>query len=220
MPAGLIDALRGAARRRGVKVTDMLLAAVADACNRHLPLQSRPSRRDLAVGNIIDLRPHARHHLDGRFGLFLGFSYCFCSPRDLNDWPRLLKAIAMQSRACGQAGVAPSSTAWMVAALAVQRFVPSKGLYHFYRKEMPLTAGLSNVNLNATWARRYHPWPLLDYLRVSPTGPMCPLVLGATTLGDRLRLAITYRQSLVDPAAACQISSAIVQRLRDEASRG
>ena len=31
---------------------------VAEACHQHLPMQQRPTRRDLSVGSIIDLRPH------------------------------------------------------------------------------------------------------------------------------------------------------------------
>ena len=75
----------------------------------------------------------------------------------------------------------------MLAATAVDRFIPNRDLYHFYRKELPMLGGLSNVTLNDTWAARYHPDPLREYIRVSPTGPLVPLVfLGPTTLGSQL----------------------------------
>ena len=47
---------------------------------------------------------------------------------------------------------------------------------HLYRKRVPLAGGISNINLSTTWASDYHPTPLLQYIRVSPTGPMMPLV--------------------------------------------
>ena len=81
----------------------------------------------------------------------------------------------------------------MLLANAVKRLVPPHELYHFYRKELPLLGGVSNVNLNNTWAAKYHPGPLLEYLRISPTGPMVPLVFNLTTLGDRLHLSMTCR---------------------------
>ena len=92
----------------------------------------------------------------------------------------------------------------MLLANAAKRFVPPHELYHFYRKELPLLGGISNVNLNNTWAAEYHPAPVLEYLRISPTGPMVPLVFNLTTLGDRLHLSMTYREVLLDEAMAAR----------------
>jgi hypothetical protein len=216
-PDGIAQALRLAARRRDSTVGDLLLASLAEACNRHLPMQQRPTRRDLSVGSIIDLRPHTRRHLHDTFGLYLGFTHCFCKPADLGDWSRLVRSVGMQRRAHTKGGVGAYSAAWMTAALATQRLCDPSRLYHFYRKEMPLTAGLSNVNLHGTWAERLHPHLLENYVRVSPTGPMCPLVLSATTLGEKLRLAMTYRHDLVPRATATAFLQSVVRRLCAEA---
>ncbi|MDB5356952.1 MAG: Condensation domain protein [Phycisphaerales bacterium] len=217
LPDGAIDALRLNARAQGVTVGDVLLAAIAEACQRHLPVQRRPRRRDLAVGNIVDLRPHARGHLDETFGLFLGFAHVFCTPSDLRDWPRLLKSVANQNRTHARRGVAQSSAAWMLAASTVQKLVPNDKLYHFYRKEIPLAAGLSNVNLNGTWVDTVHPDPLLEYLRISPTGPMAPLAFSTTTLGSRLQIAMTYRQALLTNQAAEEMAKCVIDRLKSVA---
>ena len=45
LPFGAVNALRLAARRRGVTVGDALQAALAIACHRHVPLQRRSERR-------------------------------------------------------------------------------------------------------------------------------------------------------------------------------
>jgi hypothetical protein len=213
LPDGAIDGLRVQARAQGATVGDVLLAAIAEACQRHLPVQRRPRRRDLAVGNIVDLRPHAHGRLEETFGLFLGFAHVFCTPADLRDWPRLLKSVAGQNRTHARRGVAQSSAAWMIAASAVQRLVPNDKLYHFYRKEIPLAAGLSNVNLNGTWVDAVHPGPLLEYRRISPTGPMAPIAFSATTLGSRLQLAMTYRQALLTKEAADAMARSLIDRL-------
>jgi hypothetical protein len=66
--------------------------------------------------------------------------------------------------------------------------------------------------MNRSWATAYHPSPLLDYIRVSPTGPMMPLVFATTTLGNRFHFGVTYRPSIVpvekiDAMAAMYVSA-------------
>lgn len=212
-PAGLIDGLLAFARERRVKVQDVLLAAMAEACDRNVPAQHRKNRPDLSVGSIMDLRRHAGLDLTETFGLFLGFTNVVCRRQHLRNWPDLLRSVASQNRGHRRSGPAQSSLVWMLAALAVDRFVPDHQLYHFYRKELPMLGGLSNVNLNDAWAARYHPDPLREYIRVSPTGPLVPLVFSTTTLGSRLSIALTYRQSLLPPDAATAIASSFVDRL-------
>lgn len=218
LPEGLIGQLRSTARDSGMRVGDVLLAAVGQAAYRHLPLQNRPNRRDLAIGNIVDLRSYCDRDLSNTFGLFLGFTHVVCSKMDLGDFPRMMRSIASQNRVRRRDGVAQRSLTWMSAALFAQRFIKPKQMYKFYRKEMPLAAGLSNVNLGGTWAERLHPYPLLDYIRVSPTGPMVPAVLSATTLGSRMSLCLTYRPALIDQAGASAMAATMIECLSEAAS--
>ena len=101
----------------------------------------------------------------------------------------------------------------MAAAATVGRLVPDAKLYHFYRKEVPHLGGVSNVNLNGTWAENYHPAPLAEYFRVSPTGPLVPVVFTLTTLGARLHLSLTYRPALLDEPAVDRLAGAFLERL-------
>lgn len=227
-PPGLIEPLKEYAFGEGVRLHDVLLSAVAEACERHVPFQPRRNRPDLSVGSIIDLRRHASADLADAFGLFLGFTHVVCRPRDLADWRRLLRAVAAQNEAHRRTGIAPASMAWMFAALAINPLVPDPNLYRFYRKELPMAGGLSNVPLHDTWAARWHPDPLREYLRVSPTGPLVPLVFSTTTLGRRLFIAMTHRQALLAPQAAEAMLQTFINRLhscaqtpspRPEASR-
>ncbi len=210
--AGLIGQVRAAAAARGVKVNDLFLAALAQACAAHVPLQPRPRRTDLAIGSIVDLRPPGR--LTRTFGLYLGFTHVVCRPRDLGRFDDLVTAIAGQTRQQKAAGVAPASLAWLSAAVAFGRLSRPADLYHFYRKEMPLTAGLSNVDLSPTWVGRYAPGLIRDYVRVSPTGPMAPLAMTTTTLGDRFHLGLTHRTGLIDAGRAADIAAAVLGRLQ------
>jgi hypothetical protein len=85
----------------------------------------------------------------------------------------------------------------MLAGVAAGKFMKPQRMLHFYQKHLPLAGGISNVNMNRSWATAYHPRPLLDYIRVSPTGPMMPLVFATTTLGHSFHFAYTYRPSIV-----------------------
>ena len=205
------------ARRQDTTVGNVLLAALAEAAAKHIPFQHRPNRCNVAVGNIVDLRPHAHHDVSDAFGLLLGFTHIVCRPTDIADWQRLLRVVTLQNRA-GRHVVAQDSGAWMLAALTTQKLVPPERLYRFYRKELPLAAGLSNVNLGPHWPAEDHPLPADDYLRVSPTGPMAPAVLSATTLGKQMKLALTYRIALLTDDRAQAILRSVSTRVMELAA--
>ena len=74
-----------------------------------------------------------------------------------------------------------------------------------------MAAGLSNVNLNGSWPERLCPTPLLQYIRVSPTGPMAPLVLTTTTLRSHMQMVMTYRSGLLSEDDAERVGETVVE---------
>jgi hypothetical protein len=211
--AGLIQQVRAAARKREVKVNDIFLAALVEACAEHVPLQRRSNRRDVAVGSVVDLRPYGPSSLTDTFGLFLGFTNVISQPEELKDFERLLSGVAKQTRLQKSTGVAPASLIWMGAAMLIGSLSRPDELYHFYRKELPLAGGISNVDLSKTWIADYQPDPLMDYIRISPTGPMTPLVVTTTTTGERFHIGMTYRTGLISAERAAGVASTFVARL-------
>jgi hypothetical protein len=197
MPDGWIDAIHAAARRRGVMVNDLFMAAIASVCDRFVPMKRRPRRQSVAIGSIVDLRPYSDGELADVFGLFLGFTNVVCRPVELRDPERLVQSIALQSRLQKERGIPQTSALRMLAGVTLGRLVKPDKLAQFYQKHLPMAGGISNVNLNRCWATQYHPAPLLDYIRISPTGPMMPLVFATTTLGRSFHVALTYRPSIV-----------------------
>jgi hypothetical protein len=210
---GLIDRVRSAARSRGVKVNDLFLASLIEACALHVPLQPRKNRTDIAVGSVVDLRPWCPQHLAEAFGLFLGFTNVICKPDELRCFDHLLDCVAKQTRLQKSTGVAPASLMWMTGAFYVGKLSKPNELYHFYRKELPLAGGISNVDLTHSWLAAYHPAPLLDYIRVSPTGPMTPVALTTTTLGNQFHLGITYRTGLISNEKSTDLARTFLARL-------
>ena len=220
IPAGLLQQLLGVARRNGVTLNDLFLTVIADVCDRFNPTRNIPRRKDLALGVIVDLRARARRDMSRVFGLFLGFANVICRREDLRNWPRLVRQISRQTRIHKETDSPQASAVWMFAALTAARFVPVEKTFRFYRKHMPLAGGISNVNLNHTWARKYHPQPLMEYIRVSPTGPMVPLVFTTTTLGEDLAFGLTYRAALFNDDLAGKIAATFQARLAQLAECG
>jgi hypothetical protein len=145
--------------------------------------------------------------------LFLGFTNVICQPNDLQSFDQILRSVAQQTRVQKTTGVAPASLMWMAGAFYVGKLSKPDDLYHFYRKELPLAGGISNVDLSREWMSNYHPAPLLDYIRISPTGPMVPLAITTTTLGQRFHVGMTYRTGLLPKDRAGSIVDAFINRL-------
>ncbi len=197
-PAGWIRTLLESARALGVTLNDVFLAAIAQVCNQYVPLKIRPRRRGMALGSIVDLRPYCgNNEFADAFGLFLGFTNVFCRPEDFDSPLRLLRTIAVQNAHQKSRGIPQASALRMLIGVALGSLVNPKRIPQFYQKHCPMAGGISNVNMNRSWAREYHPSPLLDYIRISPTGPMMPLVFATTTLGENFHFALTYRPSVV-----------------------
>jgi hypothetical protein len=209
-PDGLIQDLRERCRARGVRTSDVMLAALLETARRHVPLQSRPNRQNVAVGCIVNLRPYADRNLANTFGLYLGFTSVVGSSRDFSSRNSLLEAVRRQTALQRRDGIALACTMWVHAGLALGRFMPRRRLYHFYRKSMPLAAGLSSVRLGDEDAFGSE---VLDYVRVAPTGPIAPAVLSTTEMNGRLSLALTYRPAVLGEDSARAIINDFVEVL-------
>lgn len=214
-PDGLIDEVAAAARRAGVTVNDVFLASMALVCHELVPLDKTPWRRDLVLGTIVDLRPGGPKSLAETFGLFLGFTSVFCKPEEFGDWKRLLSQIHHQIGVQKATHAADASMMRMVGSLGVIKLMKHESLLELYRKRFGMTAGISNVNLNRDWVARYHPQPLLEYLRVSPVGPLMPLVFTPTTLGTSLNVGLTCRSSVIPPEQAGALGARFIEHLSE-----
>lgn len=219
LPEGMVATLLEVARRRQVTLNDLFLAALARACDEH-GAAPRHSPHDLALGTIVDLRAHCAEDLDNTFGLFLGFTSVAVPAALLRDPDGLLTAIARQNTRHKETRAAQVSMLRMAAGYVQGKCLSPRRLAAFYRNYMPFSGGVSNVNMNRTWPAQYHPAPLLDYFRVAPTGPMVPVVIAATTLGQRLTFTLTRRASLVDDASAAELAQTFIEELTARAKAG
>src|SRR5262249_17073199 len=138
-------------------VNDLMLAAIARACLSHGPTVPTRRRTDLALGTIADLRGIASESLREDFGLFLGYTNIALKPADFLNARTLISQVASQNRQQKARGAAHASVVQMAAGLLVGRMLGPSRIKEFYRKRFPFAGGISNVNMNRTWAREYHP---------------------------------------------------------------
>jgi hypothetical protein len=219
LPDGLVETLLPIARSHGATLNDLFLAVVAQVCNELVPVKRTPRRPDMALGSIVDLRSRATNELRDAFGLFLGFTSVVCHSDDTRDFARLLRTIAAQNAHLKRTAGPESSMLRMAAGLAIHRIYSKRNALNWYRKRIPLAGGISNVNLNRDWPAEFHPHPLLEYARVSPLGPMMPIVFTTTTLGQKLNFGLTCRGSVIPRDLAVRIAGSFSGRL-NEIARG
>lgn len=214
---GIVSPLLACARRQRVRLNDVLLASLARAVHRHGPQALTTRRPDLALGTIVDLRRFAASDLQDRFGLYLGFTTTFLRPSHLQDLATAIHAVARQAALHRRQHAAPASQLRMGLGLLAHHVLDPESVLQWYRKRLPLAAGISNVNLSGDWPDAGHPLRVRGYLRVSPAGPLMPLVLSVTTLGEDLHLGLTRRIRLVDEATGERLLDDVEAQLHDVA---
>lgn len=214
MRTGLIHAIHGRARREGYTVGDVFVAALAEACSKHGPNAPTDRRPDLALGTIVDLRGRASRVPKNVFGLFLGFTTSIFAYDTLYRFDALLKSARRQRlmHVCRRS--AEASQLNLTIGLAIARALRRPGkLLEFYRKRLALSGGISNVNLTHDWAGELHPSVIRRYHRASPIGPMMPLVITPTTLGEELSVCCTFRRALAPHGRPTDVLAAFEDRL-------
>ena len=210
LPDDTAQSLRDTAHVLGVKVSDLMLCTLAELCNKYLPA-THSHRPDLAIGCIRDIRSAA----DGNdaFGAALAFTQVLCPAALPGGRSGLLSHIAKQTvrhRQEGAGGLAELETRLAILTLGL---VQRKNVMEFIRKRMCFSAGLSNVDLTQTWVTQHRP-VLMEYYRVSPTGPALPLVITPTTAGRQFNISITWRKSAISATAVAAMMEDLERGLR------
>jgi hypothetical protein len=196
-----------------VTVNDMLLALLLAALDPLAPSRHAASRRrNLAVASIMNLRGELGEVGEAAFGQFLG------SLRVAHPVPAhaSLESIARDVHA---ETTRVKSRKLYLQALAAMRYVawvwpllkPAQRA-RFYAKSYPIWAGLSALNVNAMWDRPAGAVPPL-YIRGVPTGPLAPVVLAVTTVGDTLHAGLSFRTAAFSRDDVQQLWAGLVRRL-------
>ena len=210
LPEGLIERLYRYAKERGASVNDLFIAVIGQAtgevtAQNRLGKVRKPlhyGRRQVGIGTVVDIRDAANQPLDRVFNLYLSsYSILLDNPekRSVDD---LTRAIAAETRRIKQKQLAVRGyAALLTAQFWYDLYDSPRFRAMLLHKTVPVVAGISNVNMTGTWADvEANRTPesadtprVLDYIRISPAGPLIPLVFTLTTIGGRLSLCVTYR---------------------------
>jgi len=189
---GAVSRLRRFARSQGATVHDVMLAALGRAMAECLPRRASRQNRNLSLGTIVDTRSEANEDLSGSLGAFLGY-YLAPLPADrsmgLTDAVRRIAAV---TRPIKQRRAYLDALLTMKLAGAVWPFLPKRSKPFFMRRTLPITAGVSNVVVRDGWVEQSG-GDIVEYIRGASTGPILPLVLSPTTLGDEMNVGVSYR---------------------------
>jgi len=226
LPSDLLPALRRAIKLEGVAVNDAFIAALSRVLGefwthhrQKFPDKwGRKGRHRIAIGTIADIRTP---DLNQTFGQYLGSYTVMTSDPEKMSLPRLLQQVATQTRQLkSEHRASRSHRVWRVALQCWQREHRPEKNARFFMKSTPIMAGLSNVNLDAcehTQALSQMTGALqpLAYWRVSPTGPLLPLVFTLTTYQGELSLGVTYRRTAYSSDDIHRLVGSFIASLQD-----
>jgi hypothetical protein len=192
-PPGTAERLHEFAQSLGATVHDVLLAALARSLVRVLPRRTRRGcQPEIALGTIVNTRADAIEDLGESLGAFLSNFVVRCRPEESTGLAELVRPIAALTGPIKRRRRYFDAVVQMRVASAMWPWVRPSTRPHFMRRAMPLTAGISNVRLRDDWSQQAG-GRILGYSRGVSTGPMLPLVLSPTTVGDEMNLGISYR---------------------------
>ncbi len=203
------------ARTWQLTVNDLLLASLMRSLT---PLSGNRAatgrRKNIALGCIVNTRRDLAVDSPRTFGLFLGsFMVTHAVPEGIG-LQQLASELRDQTAAIKRHRLY-LGTPWELAfARWLLSFFSPVQRKKFYQKNYPLWGGITNMNLNSLWPGVEAP-PPPDYFRAVCTGPVTPLVLSVTTVGDHANIGLTYRTGVFSEAAVEQIQSSLRETLAE-----
>ena len=226
LPDGLVNALTSCAKANQCSLNDIFLAAISMVIGQ-ITAENRykwrrrwwaGGRNSVSIGSIVDIRGLADEPLNRTFGLFLSSCITTFKEPEKQSPAALIRLAARQTRSfkkrCGAVAA--------FGELAVVKYFSDlygqprhKAL--FFQKNCPLLAGVSNVNLTGAWMDQTTGigGMVQDYVRISPVGPLLPVVFALTTFRSRLSLCLTWRKSALTDAQAEILASAFMTFLEE-----
>jgi hypothetical protein len=225
-PVGAIHSIRAFAKKQQATVNDVFIAAAAQVLGEFTGPQRelsrarfpRPRRDRVAIATAVDLRSAAESKRDDVFGLALGYFSVIVGRPESRSLDELAREIATET-SVSKSKTRALQADWnlRIARRMWERLSHPRSKAQLFQKGMPLVAGISNVNLTGSWADQSETAGagprVLDYLRVSPVGPLLPMVFTVTTIGDRLSLCVTFRTTAFSRADCERLASGFIERL-------
>lgn len=241
LPVGVIEEAHRFAKSRGASVNDLFIALIGQAMSRataeeRLQRSKKPlhfTRKAVGIGTIVDIRDSASEPLEQVFNLYLSSYTVILDNAQQRSTEDLMLAAAGETRRIKRSkGAVKGFWALVMARFWYDVYDSPRFRASLLHKTVPVVAGISNVNMTGGWAeakaaagQNGHTGAgvgprVLDYLRISPTGPLIPLVFTLTTIGGRLSLCVTYRTTAFGSRKINEIVTDFMRRLEEIGAAG
>ena len=199
----------------GTTQNDLMLAILLKVLSPRLAERYRARRRrELAVASIVNVRRDFGASAASSFAPLLGsFRISHPAPpgielRALADFVHATTSRIKRRKLYLQTllAIGLSNLQW--------RFLSDQERRRFHAKNYAVWAGITPLQLNALWpAARGYPFAI-GYLRAVATGPLSPIVLSLTTLGDVVEIALSFRTAALGRDDAEAILAEIIDCTR------
>ena len=208
-----LQALLGASKSWGVTLNDLLLASLMLALSPVAAERRRePRRTELAVASIMNIRQDFQSGTQEALSPSLAaFRVGHPVPEGIGMRQLVQDVHAATARIKREHRYLQSIIGLGLSALIWPLLTTSRR-HHLYPKHYPVWAGVTTLNINTIWSRASGARPeLLDYLRAVPTGPLCPMVVAATTANDVMHIGIAFRTAAFSRSTVERIAAAFVR---------
>jgi hypothetical protein len=166
------------------------------------------------VGCIVNLRRDLGIDRERNFGLFLGsFTVTHSVPDGITS-RELASDISRQTSIIKQHRLYLAAPLELALGRFLFRFFSPERRKKFYQKNYPLWGGLTNMDLNSLWGAPNDDGPM-DYFRAVSTGPVTPLVLSVTTVGERVNIGLSYRSTVFSPESIENVQNYLMHHLEE-----
>ena len=188
-----LRSLVAASKSWSVTANDLLMALLMKSLSPLSAARAKArKRRKLSLGCIVNLRKDLGMDSGRAFGVFLGSFLVTHEVPDGITLRKLAADLASQTAPIKRHKLYLAAPLELGFARFMFKFFSPDRRKKLYAKHYPLWGGITNMNLNSLWNATDHSAPL-DYFRGVSTGPVTPLVLSVTTVGDRVNMGVSYR---------------------------
>lgn len=209
-------------RAQQITLNDLFIAILAQLFGRVTQNQReqlkqkflKPKRDQIIIAVISNIRGFSQRSLSHAMGLFLGFFYLsFKSPESM-PLQVLSQQVTLQTKRFKKNYAAVKQyLLFQVQKNIWNRTLTKKSKYRLFSKNIPITAGISNMDLNKIDPQLLH--QTQQYIRFSPTAMVCPFVFNLTTLNGSLSLGVNYRKACYTAAEAENIKNEFVREIQE-----
>ena len=205
---------------RHITFNDLFIAILAQVFGRitheeRRTLRSKylkPRRDRIVIGVIANIRAPSRISLRAIFGLFLGFFYLSFKAPERSSLDELVKTVHSQTKRIKRNYTAVKQfLLFKIQTMMWDKRKDKQRQYRLFSKNIPITVGISNMNLNQCEDVLANAVNL--YLRCSPSGMVCPIVFSLTTFKGYLSLVINFRQACYSSFEVEKIKHEFVKKL-------